>query len=143
MVRPFDWGLDWLDLGPPIATATVPADAATDPPGAIGSWVNGVMQDTSAFFGLDDTNAYQFTSIEGAALGKGGVEEGVLRFPSAFVTPHPENNTVVARWFPSAGEPRVGAPGARGRAVVVMPQDRKSTRLNSSHVSESRMPSSA
>ena len=121
-MRPFDWGLDWLHLGPPIAARAVPTSAATDPSGAIGSWVNDVMQDTSAFFGLDDTDDYQFTPIEGAALGKGGVEEGVLRFPSAFVTPHPENNTVVARWFPAAGEPRVGAPGARGRAVVVMPQ---------------------
>jgi dienelactone hydrolase len=29
---------------------------------------------------------------------------------------------VIARWFPAPGEPRVDAPGARGRAVVVLPQ---------------------
>ena len=41
-MRPFDWGLDWLHLGPPIAARAVPTSAATDPSGAIGSWVNDV-----------------------------------------------------------------------------------------------------
>ena len=56
--------------------------------------------------------------VHGSASG----EAGILRFPSALTTPHAENNTVVARWFPAQGEPRVDAPGPRGRAVVILPQ---------------------
>src|ERR1043166_8858175 len=37
----------------------------------------------------------------------------------------------------------IGVPAVRGRRVPLVESDRKSTRLNSSHVSESRMPSSA
>jgi hypothetical protein len=44
----------------------------------------------------------------------------VLAFPSAFTTPHPENNTVYCRYFPASG----GEPGSRKRraAVLVLPQ---------------------
>ena len=49
-------------------------------------------------------------------------EAGTLRFPARCVTPHPENNTVDARWFPAAGEPAPACGAARGRAVVVLPQ---------------------
>jgi len=37
-------------------------------------------------------------------------------------TPHAENNTVVARWFPSDDEQMLLRSGPRGRAVIVMPQ---------------------
>ena len=43
-------------------------------------------------------------------------------------------------WFGAVGREHAAA---RERAVVIDQTDRKSTRLNSSHVSESRMPSSA
>jgi dienelactone hydrolase len=49
-------------------------------------------------------------------------EAGILRFPSALVTPHPENNVVAGRWFPAPGEAPPGARKGRGRAVVVMSQ---------------------
>ena len=51
-------------------------------------------------------------------------EAGTLRFPSALVTPHPENNTVVARWFPARAKHAVDAtrratrPRRRGAAAV-------------------------
>ena len=58
-----------------------------------------------------------------AARTSGGTgEAGTLRFPSALATPHPENNIVVARWFPSKDEPPPGMKRGRGRAVVVLPQ---------------------
>jgi hypothetical protein len=37
-------------------------------------------------------------------------------------TPHPENNTVVARWFPAEHDRSLTPSRSRGRAVVVMPQ---------------------
>jgi pimeloyl-ACP methyl ester carboxylesterase len=42
------------------------------------------------------------------------LRDGVLTFSSALPSPHPENNTVYARWFP--------AKQARRRAVIVLPQ---------------------
>src|SRR5256885_7301366 len=52
-----------------------------------------------------------------------------LRFTSAVDTPYRENNTVHARYFPAHPQFKRGP-----KAVVVLPQDRKSTRLNSSHL---------
>jgi hypothetical protein len=111
VVRPFDWGLDWIPVNggndaPPVARVRL--------------WVDEVMRDTDAFFDVPPTRDYHFSPADADAAAKG--EAGVLRFPSALTTPHAENNTVVARWFPARGEPRVDAPGTRGRAVVVLPQ---------------------
>jgi dienelactone hydrolase len=123
VVRPFDWGLDWIPVNGH-------GDAAAGP--HVHQWIDEVMRDTEAFFDVAPTRAYQFDPPSqgfgaagearpgGRAVTRG--EAGTLRFPSALTTPHPENNTVIARWFPAPGEPRVDAPGARGRAVVVLPQ---------------------
>jgi len=111
VVRPFEWGLDWLS----------PNGHHQPPPEErVAAWVNEVMHDTPAFFDLPPTRDYDFTAAS-ADLRKQG-EAGTLRFPSALVTPHPENNTVVARWFPAAGESDLGARKGRGRAAVVMSQ---------------------
>lgn len=90
-VRPFDWGLDWLD-GEPHGFA---------PHEEVAHWVDGVMRDTDAFFTPPPTTDYEFDGYN-------------LRFPSALITPHSENNTVHARWFPAHGSPT--------RAVLVLPQ---------------------
>lgn len=110
VVRPFEWGEDWLTPPPPGTGAH-----------ALEHWIDQVMRDTPAFFDTPPTREYQFDEAS-AALQREG-EAGTLRFPSAFVTPHPENNVVVSRWFPARDEARVDTPGARrGRAVIVMPQ---------------------
>ena len=92
VVRPFEWGTDWIS-----------------PDADIRTWVEAVMRDTPAFFDTPPTTDYDFDA-----------QKGELRFPSALTTPHPENNTVLARWFP-AGEPDRSEAKA-GRAVVVLPQ---------------------
>lgn len=92
VVRPFDWGLNWLSTTPP-----------PDPPLAfVRAWVDEVMQDSEAFFDPGTTTDYDFDTAT-----------STLRFPSALATPHPENNTVVGRWFPAKD---------KKRAVVVLPQ---------------------
>lgn len=106
IVRPFEWGLDWV---PPNGyTAGAPADR-------LAQWVDEAMRDTSVFFDAPATRDYQFepATLEQRRQG----EAGTLRFPSALPTPHGENNIVGARWFPARGE----APG-HGRAVLVLPQ---------------------
>jgi pimeloyl-ACP methyl ester carboxylesterase len=64
--------------------------------------VDDVMRDTTAFFDAPPTSDYTFDA-----------RKGELRFPSALTTPHPQNNTVFARWFASK---------EAARAVVVLPQ---------------------
>lgn len=105
IVRPFDWGAEWIDLPGPTASAL----RATASPGDVRQWVDEVMRDTNSFFDTPPTDEYDFNA-----------PKGELRFPSALTSPHPENNTVFARWFP-AGEPRRGE-AKPGRAVVVLPQ---------------------
>ena len=130
-VRPFEWGLDWI-----------PSNGLHegDPEAQLRAWVDQAMSDTSAFFDTPPTTDYSFEEAPIERQRKG--EAGIVRFPSAFVTPHEVNNTVAARWFPAAG-PRIrtrptsadesshqstyvgrvlrSGPG-NGRAVVVLPQ---------------------
>jgi dienelactone hydrolase len=78
------------------------------------------MRDSQAFFTAPPTSDFEFAAA-GADLNGDG-EAGTLRFPSAHVTPHPENNIVMARWFPAKDEPPLGVTRGRGRAVLVLPQ---------------------
>jgi pimeloyl-ACP methyl ester carboxylesterase len=97
--RPFEWGADWLPVN---------GSNGLSPDVHVERWVDEIMGDTPAFFQPPPTSDYELAA-------------GTLRFPSALVTPHAENNTVVARWFP-AEENKRGAPGRSRRAVLVMPQ---------------------
>jgi hypothetical protein len=97
IVRPFEWGLDWMPQN------GHPADApAAD---VIGGWVSEVMADSDAFFTPAPTTDYTLTPASDGDL---------LTFPSAFVTPHDRNNTVHCRYFPAAS--------SRKAAVLVLPQ---------------------
>jgi dienelactone hydrolase len=98
VVRPFEWGLDWLPEHGQFPDA--------HPRDVIGDWVSDVMTDTDAFFTPPPTTDYEFeTTAEG---------DGRLVFSSALVTPHPENNTVRCRYFPAKNNPKA--------AVLVLPQ---------------------
>jgi pimeloyl-ACP methyl ester carboxylesterase len=110
-VRPFEWGLDWIATN---------GHGGSRPEEYVAGWVNDVMQDTSAFFDLPPTADYEFTDASPDVRKHG--EAGTLRFPSAVVTPHPQNNVVVGRWFPAPGELPPGSRSGRGRAVIVMSQ---------------------
>jgi len=111
VVRPFEWGVDWI-------AGDARRDAAHD--AFVERWVEEVMRDTPAFFSAPATRDYDY--LDAAAEIRRRGEAGTLRFPSALTTPHDENNTVVARWFPAANEAATGRRRGRGRAVVVLPQ---------------------
>ena len=102
VVRPFEWGLDWIPVNG--RSTSAPADA-------IGGWVAEVMADTDAFFTPPPTDGYRLVVASNG--------EPQLTFPSAFETPHLENNTVYCRYFPAAHSKRPGEPRA---AVLVLPQ---------------------
>lgn len=95
VVRPFEWGEDWLGLDP----------GATDPAASVLAWSRAAMADTDRFYGAERGTTFER-------------EGDLLRFPSAVTTPEPVNNTVEVRIFPA--DPRRS--GARRRAVVVLPQ---------------------
>jgi hypothetical protein len=100
VVRPFEWGLDWIPANglPPSA-----------PPERIMSdWVAHVMRDTDAFFTPEPTNDYRL-----ADASRDG--DRTLTFPTALTTPHRENNTVYCRLFPTRT-------ASKRAAVVVLPQ---------------------
>jgi dienelactone hydrolase len=106
VVRPFDWGLEWIPQN---------GHQDQDPGDALRDWVSHVMSDTDAFFTPPPTSAYHF---EAAADGSGR-----LTFPSALVTPHPDNNTVQCRYFPARKQPAGSRQPMRSHpAVLVMPQ---------------------
>jgi dienelactone hydrolase len=111
VVRDFDWGVDWLPAD---------RDPALPPAHQVDRWVDEVMRDTHAFFTPAPTREFAFTPASAEVRRKG--EAGTVTFPSALVTPHPENNTVRGRWFPAEGDRVPGRRAGRGRAVIVLPQ---------------------
>ena len=93
-VRPFEWGVEWI---PELRGRT--GDEAS----LLLDWAAQAVRDSDRFFAAPATTEF---SLDGDRLG----------FPSTLITPHPENNRVVARYFPD------GSPAGRRRAVLVLPQ---------------------
>ena len=94
IVRPFEWGLEWIDDLD---------DSHGDAVERLGAWASRTVATSDSFFALPPCDDY---TLDGDRLS----------FPSAVTTPHPENNTVGARYFPEDSE------RGRRRAVVVLPQ---------------------
>ena len=67
---------------------------------------------------------------------RGGMDNAIYPFWNI-----PENSTATLRFLPDADESNTFF--WRERQMIKIPLDRKSTRLNSSHSQQSRMPSSA
>jgi hypothetical protein len=94
VARPFEWGLDWL------ADQHLPYGDARS---AIAEWGEATVAESDRFYAVTPADDYSL----------GG---DTLTFTSAVDTPHPENNTVRARFFPES------SPRGRKRAVLVLPQ---------------------
>jgi hypothetical protein len=94
VVRPFEWGTDWLDE--PNGFEGTDADR-------LERWAATMLAESERFYALGPCTAYELSG-------------DLLTFPSAVTTPHPENNIVRARFFPS------NSPKGRRRAVLVLPQ---------------------
>ena len=94
-VRPFDWGVDWI---PEVTPNGRP------PVAELLDWADATTAASDGFYALPPIETSY--TLDGDRL----------TFDSAVVTPHPENNTVAARYFPD------GSPRGRRRAVLVLPQ---------------------
>jgi hypothetical protein len=137
IVRPMEWGFDWLsDFSATAASATEQDADALQKMLRIN---DEIIADGEAFYGyatpadfrleerfpdLYPTNVRPET-LKQAAQVRADAESGkldkarFLRFTSPIRTKHPENDQVNARWYPEPEEKR--KPGPR-QAIIVMPQ---------------------
>ncbi len=105
VVRPFEWGLDWIPANGHQTNSASPRDTVL-------GWASEVVGDSDRFFATTRASSYVLSPSADPAPD----ETGTLSYESALRTPDEENNTVYARWFRSRG-----GSGAR-RAVLVLPQ---------------------
>jgi dienelactone hydrolase len=105
VVRPFDWGLDWYP--PHVWNGETPETLAGADDAAIALALQRLGEASTArseaFYAVDPAPAYELGA------------DRVLRFESAVVTPHQENNVVHARYVPAEN-------GSRKAGVVLLPQ---------------------
>lgn len=92
VVRPFEWGLEWLDSQP------VPAPTR---PEQLSAYARACVTRSDEFFDYETPTDFS-------------LNDGLLTFTSPSESPHPENNTVYGRYFRAERD--------QGRAVLVLPQ---------------------
>ncbi len=100
VVRPFEWGTEWIDDNGHGTDGTARA--------AVEAYVARVLEHTDAWFTAPPTDEYGVS-----ALGDG---TSWVTFPTARPTPHHENDLVTTRFFPARTD------DGRRRAVLVLPQ---------------------
>ncbi len=98
VVRPFEWGTDWLHS---VGYPPFPADANGDAAERVERFTLQALADSDRFYSYEPVRDYC-------------LRDGLLTFTSPARTPYPENDQVRASWFPAAR--------SRGRALVVLPQ---------------------
>lgn len=98
VVRPFDWGSEWLHA---IGFPSFPLDSNGDAASRLPAFAAEALGDSDRFFSYAPARDYR-------------LQDGRLTFSSPAPSPHPENDVVHARWFP--------APDDGGRVLVVLPQ---------------------
>ena len=108
VVRPFEWGLDWLGLDN-LGSAKGNGDKPDWDPAR-------VMQVFAERAVARSEKFYSYAVPKDFRLAGGTQQAGAqtLSFTSAIHSPYPENNSARAEYFPAAQ--------ADGRAVVVIPQ---------------------
>jgi hypothetical protein len=139
IVRPLEWGFDWLQDFSPLAAAAPPASSIADDYARMIAINTDIVARADQFFGyktptdfrlerrhpqLFPTNVRPETLQEDAEIKRqaetGELEEAdFLRFTSAVRTLYPENDIVNARWYPAHPETQKGKPK---QAMIVMPQ---------------------
>jgi len=124
VVRPFEWGLDWIE-GWPVVNGHRPSADPEEIERYFHELNERIVATSDTFFGYEKPSDYRLEQrqirVHGTGsnanheeddkkyLGKFGT---FLRFTSPVKTPYPENDAVNARWFPAEGK----------RAMIVLPQ---------------------
>jgi len=79
VVRPFEWGLEWLDL----------EENKADPASCVGSYAKRAIEESDRFFAYQTPSDYRFSA-------------NVLTFTSPLPSGYSENDQVTADYFPSS-----------------------------------------
>ncbi len=139
IVRPLEWGFDWLEDFSRIAAASTEQAAGADTLAQMIGVNHDIVARADEFFGYETptdfrletrhpqlfpTNVRPETLAQDAELKRkaaaGELEAAeFLRFTSAVRTRYPENDVVNARWYPASAEKQEGKPK---QAIIVMPQ---------------------
>jgi len=98
MVRPFEWGADWLAR---LEFPQFPAEANGQSAACLSRFAAQALENSDRFYGYQPVEDYQLQGNQ-------------LTFTSPVRSAYPENDTVHALWF--------RAPEDRGRALIVLPQ---------------------
>jgi hypothetical protein len=98
VVRPFEWGLEWLDSA---GFPSCPPEGGGNAAACVSRFVTEALDDSDRFYSYAPVGDYRLS-------------QGRLTFTSPAKSGCPENDTVHALWFP--------APKDHGRALVVLPQ---------------------
>ena len=98
VVRPFEWGADWLHR---IGFPSFPADPNGNAAAALDQFVSGALADSDRFFSYELPTDFELRGSE-------------LTFTSPVRSGYPENDTARALWCPAERD--------RGRVLVVLPQ---------------------
>jgi dienelactone hydrolase len=144
IVRPLEWGFDWLQDFSPLAAEAVQA-SPVQPTSAADDYVRMTAVNADIVARADEFYSYTIPTdfrlerrhpqlfptnvrpetLQEAAEIKRQAETGeldaadFLRFTSPVRTRYPENDTVNARWYPAHPESQKGKPK---QAMIVMPQ---------------------
>lgn len=100
VVRPFEWGADWLNS---IGHPAIPAEVNGDAREKLSDFVAQALADSDRFFGYEPVRDYR-------------LDGNRLNFTSPAPSRYAKNNEVHALWFPA------DAPASKRRALVVLPQ---------------------
>jgi pimeloyl-ACP methyl ester carboxylesterase len=98
VVRPFEWGAEWLQA---TGFSCTPEKPNGDAAAWVASFTADAVQNSEKFYSYDPVRSYS-------------LKDGELTFDSPAPSGRPENDLVHARWLPAEED--------RGRAIVVLPQ---------------------
>jgi hypothetical protein len=98
IVRPFEWGAEWLNA---IGHPAIPAEINGDAPRQLSDFVTQALADSDRFYAYEPVRDYR-------------LHENQLNFTSPVRSGDRKNDQVHALWFPAERN--------RGRALVVLPQ---------------------
>lgn len=113
VVRPFEWGFDWLDGLPGVNGNRPGRDSRFDDQENYFRELNKkLIANSDEFFGYEKPTDFQLTSRVFAGETR---PTQVLNFTSAVASPHAANNHVTARWYPA------NTKTPNKKAVVLLP----------------------
>jgi dienelactone hydrolase len=133
VVRPFEWGLDWMADFPGVSKDSAPSPASQLPEEQKRYFFelnDYLIAHSKEFFGYKTPTDFRLEQRPIRVYGTGskanpevddakyaGQFGSFLRFTSPVRSPFPENDLVNARWFPAT--PAAGKPK---RAIIIVPQ---------------------